>query len=190
MPRDARLGEVGEAPPRRSESGGILERGRHRGRRGTRRIDRRSSEEAPQGFLVLGDARTKGDRELEVTEGASSLAGAFTGQREREVSVVVGGIQLHGLGELPARSKRAAGPVEGLPEGFPDRRLLRLDQLRPAQKHRGLMGMAVAKERATARVEVVGRVVVRAAAIQGPCLGFFHFQGWCSIATWWARSSG
>src|SRR6266511_2779369 len=61
-----------------------------------------SPRQAGQGALVVLDPGAHGDGQLEVRDGAGSLARPLAGQGQREVRVVVHGVDGDGLGELPA----------------------------------------------------------------------------------------
>src|SRR5947208_13604902 len=69
--------------------------------------------------LAVGfHARPHGDGELQVSDGAGSLAGAGAGEGQSEVRVVVDGGDLDGFRALPSGpggpAREAAGPSGGL----------------------------------------------------------------------------
>ena len=55
---------------------------------------------------VVGDVGPEDDRELGVAPSSRALAGAFTRERQREVGVVIGRVELHRLRELTPSASR------------------------------------------------------------------------------------
>src|SRR5205809_4394474 len=119
--------------------------------------------------LVVRDARGQGVRELRVTEGTLALTGPLTGQGEREMRVVVRGVQGHGLRELPPRPGGAPGHEQGSAERLADRRLVGLEELRATEDQGSGMGVPVVEHRASLRIQLVRRCRLFVPAIQSGC---------------------
>src|SRR5437870_12107133 len=80
--------------------------------------------------LVVRDARNQGVGELRMTEGTLALTGPLAGQGEREMRIVVGGVEGDRLRELPPRACRPPGHEQGSAERLADRSLVGLEELR------------------------------------------------------------
>src|SRR5437764_3079146 len=93
----------------------------------------RSAGQALQGLSVFLGPGPHGDGELQVGDRARSLPGPRTRERQTEVGIVVHGIDLDRLGELPAGGSHPAGEVQRPAQCLPDRSLLRLEDLRPSE---------------------------------------------------------
>src|SRR5438067_645046 len=109
-----------------------------------------------QSLPIRIDAGTHGDGELQVGDGPGPFARSRAGEGQPEVRVVVDGIDLHGLGELPASSSRPAREVQGPTEGLADRTLVGLEQLRLTEQHGRLVRVSAPQEFPSPLQELVG----------------------------------
>src|SRR6266511_2938065 len=139
-----------------------------------------SPRQAGQGALVVLDPGTHGDGQLEVRDGAGSLTRPLAAQGQREVRVVVHGVDGDGLGELPAGPRGAPAHEQGATQGLADRGLLRLHEPGPRQEHRGLMGMPVLQEPAPLAEQLVRGLALDRGAIPSGCLGSHRSPAFCS----------
>src|SRR5437763_10179539 len=92
-------------------------------------ITRPSAGQASEGPLVVANAGTHRDGELQVSDRAHPLPGALARERQAEMRVVVDGIDGDGLRELAASPTHTACLIQRPGESLTDGGLLRFHQL-------------------------------------------------------------